>query len=186
MKLFDDIKNRIALIGIKSLQSTRKQLFNVTTILILITHIIDLILYIVYIFRVADNFALYVDVIFRIVSLIACMIFFAVLAWNIIELYRLIYNLENIIKKSEFQMMTINAFLLIYALLFIEGLVHSVSEKIYTKTDNETQKRIEILEFAMIKVTPILIILPKFIISFYTYFTTDLREDAFELPIPKW
>lgn len=68
----------------------------------------------------------------------------------------------------------------------MKGLVQSECGSIYTDTAEKIQQRIDIFTFGMQKLTPILMILPKFIISFCTYFTTDLGPDAFELPIPKW
>lgn len=55
----------------------------------------------VYAFRIAVDFAEYVDCFYRITSLIACTIFFATIVWNMPELYRLIGSIENIIDKSK-------------------------------------------------------------------------------------
>lgn len=57
---------------------------------------------------------------------------------------------------------------------------------LYEKTNEKTEKWSKILFFLMVKFTPIAWLSPKVIISFYLYFTTDLGNDALELPSPMW
>ena len=64
--------------------------------------------------------------------------------------------------------------------------MNPISKTIYKKTDQKLQKWHKILNIVMVKVPPVLANIPMFIISFYTYFTTDLGRDAFELPCPAW
>lgn len=72
-------------------------------------------------------------------------------------------------------------------LLFVSvGLEHSNSHKLYTKTGQILEKCIEFLDIAVLKVTPIAAVWPATIVSFFTYFTTDLGNAAFELPVPIW
>lgn len=52
--------------------------------------------------------------------------------------------------------------------------------------DQNAQQWIEILNIALVKATPICVMFPQFIISFYVYFTTNLGNDAFEMPFPVW
>lgn len=66
------------------------------------------------------------------------------------------------------------------------GLEHSNSHKLYTKTGQILEKCIEFLDIAVLKVTPIAAVWPATIVSFFTYFTTDLGNAAFELPVPIW
>lgn len=186
MEAFDDVKKYAALLGIESSRdSTRKHLFNPITVSILITHGIDLILSSEYMFNVAKKFDEYVDVFFRITSLISCIIFFASIVWNLPELCGFVHSLETIIRKSELKLKWLTH-CSITDISFIEGLKYSESKAIYTSTARKVQQRMDLFTLVMQKLTPILMMLPKFIISFCSYFTTDLGPDAFELPIPKW
>lgn len=102
MEAFNDVKKYFALLGIPSShESTRKYLFNKITVLIFATHGIDLILSSAYMFKVAENFDEYVDALFRVTSLISCIIFFATVVWNLPELHEFISTVESIISKSE-------------------------------------------------------------------------------------
>lgn len=101
MKTFDDIKNYFAILGIKSRESTRKHLLNVTIVFIFLIHGMEVSLSSAYAFRIAIDFAEYVDCFYRITSLIACTIFFATIVWNMPKLYKFICDLENTIGKSE-------------------------------------------------------------------------------------
>lgn len=56
----------------------------------------------------------------------------------------------------------------------------------YTKTSEKLKKLLKILDIACLKITPTLTIWPPSIISYITYFATDLGESAFELPLPVW
>lgn len=53
-------------------------------------------------------------------------------------------------------------------------------------TNQIVEKCSEIGAFAMIYVVIPCFILPKAIYSFFIYFTTDLGNDAFDLPIAIW
>lgn len=44
----------------------------------------------------------------------------------------------------------------------------------------------KIEDLVIAQVIPVIIMLPKFISSLYTYFATDLGSDAFELTFPIW
>lgn len=50
----------------------------------------------------------------------------------------------------------------------------------------KVQKAVEISTFMFPKTVPICVIVPKFLGSFFNYFTTDLGADTLVLPLPKW
>lgn len=66
------------------------------------------------------------------------------------------------------------------------GLKYRASKDIYEKNDKFIEKLSEYLDFAIVKVSLPLIMLPKCIGSYFTYLTTDSGSDSFELPIPMW
>lgn len=57
------------------------------------------------------------------------------------------------------------------------------SKAIYKKTDRLVEKISAIGYFVMAKLTPILWIWPRVIISYFVYFTTDLGNESFDLPL---
>lgn len=57
---------------------------------------------------------------------------------------------------------------------------------LYTKTSKKVQKAVKITTFILPQMTPILMFVPTFMVSFVGYFTTDLGADALKLPLPKW
>lgn len=56
----------------------------------------------------------------------------------------------------------------------------------YIENNQQIEKWSEIIYLIVAKMTPIAFILPKFIVSIFIYFTTNLENDAFELPLPMW
>lgn len=71
--------------------------------------------------------------------------------------------------------------------LFVRiGLEYSESRAMYNHTHKNMKKWIRIMDFAFFMVTPVVCISPTMIMSFITYFTTDLGESAFKLAIPMW
>lgn len=67
-----------------------------------------------------------------------------------------------------------------------ERLKHSASRTMYAKTNNLSEKLSKIIYFLMVKVSVPGFVLPKAILSFFIYCTTDAGSDAFELSIPTW
>lgn len=61
-----------------------------------------------------------------------------------------------------------------------------MSKAIYEKYNQQIEKYGEVLGIFMRQVSIPCFIWPKFIISFFTYFTTDLGNDAFQLPYHLW
>lgn len=74
----------------------------------------------------------------------------------------------------------------IISILYCIGLKHPESQPLYTETGQHLQKWMTILDFAFLKFTPILAVCPALIVSFVTYYTTDLGGSAFELAAPIW
>lgn len=54
----------------------------------------------------------------------------------------------------------------------------------YEKTNHLVDKMSEIIHFAAIKLGVAVVVLPKAIISYFMYFTTDAGTEAIELPLP--
>lgn len=70
--------------------------------------------------------------------------------------------------------------------ILIPGLENAASSEIYVKTVLVTEKLNHIINLGIMFVSFPLTMLPKFVLSFLNYLTTDLDGDAFELPFPYW
>lgn len=56
----------------------------------------------------------------------------------------------------------------------------------YVEINQKIEKWCKIIELITVKVSPLTVVIPKLITSFFDYFTTDLGSEAFELPTPMW
>lgn len=66
------------------------------------------------------------------------------------------------------------------------GLEYQASSALYVKINQQVEKWSEIIYFIISKVSPQCIGLPIFIASLFAYFTTDLKNEALELPYAMW
>lgn len=63
---------------------------------------------------------------------------------------------------------------------------YPASMALYTKTNEKVEKVTELIYLVVVKVTPVCVVFPKFLASLNLYLTTDLGNDALELPLPMW
>lgn len=56
----------------------------------------------------------------------------------------------------------------------------------YIKANNDADEWGKLANLINARYMPFVIMLPKFILSYFNYFTTDLGNDAFELTFPSW
>lgn len=68
----------------------------------------------------------------------------------------------------------------------ILGSKNPSTKQLYDNTNRKVEKWSEFIFLVMVKVTPIAWLLPKVIISLFLYLTTDLGNNALELPSPMW
>lgn len=68
----------------------------------------------------------------------------------------------------------------------IAGLSNPISEELFCKTNHQVEKCSEFIYFIVFKVSPPAYVLPKAFFSLFLYFTTDMGQDAFMLPLPTW
>ena len=64
------------------------------------------------------------------------------------------------------------------------GMIYPASTPIYIETDKLVEKLNAIMYFLITRVSAPSFVLPKFFASYFVYFTTDMGNDAFELPLP--
>lgn len=70
--------------------------------------------------------------------------------------------------------------------MHVSGLKYPASRKIYEKIDPKVEKWCKIIFFMNMKVCFPIGMSSEFIYSFILYFTTDLGNDAFQVPLPFW
>lgn len=64
--------------------------------------------------------------------------------------------------------------------------MHTKLKTLYNESSQHIQKYIKTLHIALLMVAPVFGILPPLIVSFIAYSTTDLGNEALELPISMW
>lgn len=69
--------------------------------------------------------------------------------------------------------------------MFYQGL-NPESSAIYDKTNQEIERFSEIIYSITVKATPALTVFPKFIPCLIVYFTSNMDNDALELPLLMW
>lgn len=74
----------------------------------------------------------------------------------------------------------------LYISLSFSGLENSQSKQLYEKNTRIAEKLSGIAYCLLVKVTTLYILLPKAMWSYYTYSTSDLGPDAFELAFQMW
>lgn len=66
------------------------------------------------------------------------------------------------------------------------GRKYAKSEALFFETSQQVERLSEIVFTVLMKVAVPCFILPKCIVIFVVYFTTDLESDLFQLPYPLW
>lgn len=66
------------------------------------------------------------------------------------------------------------------------GIIYPASMEMHSKTNQLVEQLTEILFLFLTRVAAPGFIMPKFLTSFFIYFTTDDGNEAFELPLPMW
>ena len=74
----------------------------------------------------------------------------------------------------------------LYWKISIPALKYTASKSMFRTTNQIVEIMSRIIFFIMLKLTPALTYVPWSIYIYFNYFTTDLGNDAFELPMPIW
>lgn len=178
MKFFKKIQNKFTMLGIKPQQ---KYALNAQSLSILIVFGLGIISTSVYVCNGEKRFDVYVACSYECSVISVGFLGIANCIWNTSKLYRLLNCLENIINESEtksiFQIHYFSSNIWIFT-----GLVHRTTKSIFHETDEKLRNWFDILDFIAVNVMSVCLTLPMFIVSFYRYSTTDLANDAFQLP----
>lgn len=66
------------------------------------------------------------------------------------------------------------------------GSKYPKSEALFFKANQQVEQLSQIIFTALVKVALQLFMLPKFIVSYVVYVTTDTKSESFQLPFPFW
>lgn len=175
-----------AIFGIIPHKFIRKRPFNERGILMLLLHSIHILSYSLFMFRVAETFEQCNAAIFMITSAISASNVYITCLWKSVVYFKCIKFIDDTINKSE------NFFLIlwlkyIYKLVEIfTGLAYPLSESIYKTFNKYVETFSEFMYIGLVKMVPICSMSPLLIISYHSYYITDLGRDAFVLPFPMW
>lgn len=138
--------------------------------------------------RIAKNFIEYIDCICKTGTVFAIAVCYASLVFRKSQLFAFVNEMQELCDKSKQSLekkllywTLLNAFSIIFLGLRISG-----SKSLYEELNRKIEKWSAIIYFVSVIIFPINLIGSMIILSFYTYFTTDLDSDAFALPVPMW
>lgn len=183
MKLFQSTQKSLAFGGFIKNQPA----FNRTQLRMMFLSILFLGLQCIYLFHVANTPRQYMDSIFMTTVGILVFIAFVSSIFNTTAIFDLIYQFEETISKSEcFRLSSIRFDCEIEFAKIVLGLKYPKSKALYEKTNRQVELISKIIQFVVLYVSPPVLVLPNAIICLFMYFTTDLGNDAFNLPFPTW
>lgn len=67
-----------------------------------------------------------------------------------------------------------------------QGLENPISKTIYKEFNRNTEKITSLINSVGIKILYPIVMMPPLIASFYSHFTTNAGNDAFQMPYPYW
>lgn len=162
--------------------------FNNRNLLSLFTFILSIISACIYFFCKAKTFLEYTNSIFMITALIAAVIIFGYVVLELRSILQCFIKAQKIIDRSEiwFIYFIFVRLEFYYILNFISELRYPASKTIYEESNRITEKITEILKTFPIMIFYSAFMAPILIFNFYTYFTSDLGNDSFQLFFPYW
>lgn len=190
MDCFESLQKHLAMCAIEvSQKPSKNHPFNVKNLTVFSSVCLAVGLILGY-WNEANSFNERTDLMFRSLSIGASAVVYAIIVCNTSKLSTFINSLADTVEASEWKDYSIWKMYWkpsdIFAHLMYVGLQYAGSKPLYTEISQKVGKWIEFLDFACLKVTPLLCVNSALIASFSTYFTTDLGAAAFELPLPMW
>lgn len=137
----------------------------------------------VFLLHEAGSFREYTDSFYATATVTLGAINFSIAVWKMAETFKFIENCEDIIGKSKSR---ISMYIQRLMQPSFVGLENPSSRAIYEEIVRQIEKMCEALNFIIIYISTPCVMLPKCMLSFFAYFTTDLGSGAFELPFNVW
>lgn len=199
MKLFQTVREYIHAVGINQSDRFSGKIFKASFL-----YGFNSILNCAFLFHKAKTYRQYTDDIFMTSATIIISISFITVIVKMSRLFKFINRCERISEKSTSNKRTpthttdtqhTSVYYVIAWSIFNEVknrflsnsvLEYPASKIIYDETNQRIENWTRVIYFIIMKVTPVCWIMPKFAISIFMYFTTDMGRDALKLPIPMW
>lgn len=138
-----------------------------------------------YFFRLASTFADYTFSIFGFSSMFVATAIMLVSFFVMEQCFHAFNALEDAINERKQHFIPwMSLFYMLHA--HILGLQYPASQRIYNQINPEVEKWCELIYFANMRVFFPVGMSLEFIFGFAMYFTTDLGNDAFAVPLPFW
>lgn len=168
--------------------SRNRKPFNRQTFGIAIASVLVVILLWIFLLCEADSSQEYIESIFVINACTNIFISFASMILIADKLFAYFDGIDELLDESKYNIFTTKKLLsrIVISKYIKIGLKISASKETYHKTNQLVEKICEIAFFALKYVGGAFFIVPKVAVSYFKYFTTDLGNDAFYLPIPIW
>lgn len=183
MKIFQSTVEFLAIVGI----TPQSRSFNIRSLLALMAFAIIVILVCAFLFCEASNFKEYTESIY--ISSVSIAIFstYSFVIWKKDNIFLFIDCWESIAVTSEYQSWKVRIlWTKSFCVQNILGSQNPASKIIYVKIIEKVEKWSRFIHIVLLYVTVPSFVLPKYVVSFYLFYTTDLGNDAFELPLPVW
>ena len=179
MELFKTFRKNFAVFGITS---NARPLHSREIISAFLMNCLTAILCWMFLFCVANTFIEYTIGIYIASALTVVAICFTIVVFQIQNIFEFIEECEQITQKGK----KIYKQIVCRTTSFIFFFLEPESKAMYSEIDHQIEKWSQIVYIVIAKITPVCFISPIFIYSLVIYFTTDLGNDAFELPLTVW
>lgn len=193
MKIFKTLQKHCAVLGINrsSSQSSQKCPLNERVLFGLLLFGWNIFSHFMFILFVANDFMEYMVCICSLSGCIILSVGFASIIFKKSLLFDCIDHIEKFIDSSTSQPFFWNIWPTIRVQFysktwFILGCKYRQSKALFLKTTQQVEQMSEFFFMLTVKVTLQLVLLPKVVVSFGTYFITDAGNDSFQLPYPMW
>lgn len=153
MKLFTCLRNKYEILGISPNQDVNNRLRSFFHLFFLMELLFTAA---IYLFVEAKNFQEYIDSFYGFATTAATANNIYSIIWNMKKVFELIKNIEMAIAKRN-------------------------QQTIYSKSNEKIEKFSKRFYFIYARCTPIGVVLPILLMSFFIYFTTDSGRDSFQL-----
>lgn len=190
MIFFEIIRENLTTLGVGLSQPSIHLLFQIGRIRIVFVLLVNFFSFTLYALYEANDFAEYINSIFTSSILLFALLVASNCIWNTEHFHRLLNNIERTIKTSKRRdfnkICVILASKSIMKCLNFIGIVKNKSKAIYIGADEKLKFWGKILDLCIVKITPVCIHLPSFVVSTFKYFSTSLGNEAFKLPFNQW
>lgn len=191
MILFKTIRENFSTLGIGIFHPACPVLLQLERIKVLIALFLNFLSVILYVFYGASDFLEVVSTIF--LASIQLLSFLSVFnfIWDAKRIYNLLNNIEETIEpsKKRVPVFAVNGCFVLCKHInwwnFI-GMVNATSKAIYNEADKKLQVWSKFMDLIIVKMTPIGVNIPTFVISLFKYLTTDLGDESFDMALHQW